>query len=246
MSVVDRLIRAVRAHVNDWIAQRQDPEKLLETAILELQDELVRLRQSVAQAIAVQKRTERQYHQAQVSAEDWHKRAQLALEKGDETLAREALTRRKPYLETARLFQEHLQQQGAVVDRLKQDLHTLESKIAEAKAKKDLYIARARAAKTSEQLHQVMNQLHPTGTGAALERMENRVQQLEAQAELAQWGGDAVEREFQALESTEEASVEEELTAIKTQLESQGPRSQSEYDRELEELRSRLNELGNG
>ncbi|MDJ1171867.1 PspA/IM30 family protein [Roseofilum sp. BLCC_M154] len=243
MSVVDRLIRAVRAQVNDWITQRQDPEKLLETAILELQDDLVSLRQSVAQAIAVQKRTERQYDRATRSAEDWHKRAELALEKQDETLAREALTRRKPYLETARLFQEHLQQQGVVVDRMKQDLRTLEGKIAEAKAKKDLYIARARAAKTSEQLHQVMNQLHPRGTLAALERMENKVHQLEAQAELAQWGQDPVEKEFQALESGEQNSVEEELTAIKTQLKSQGTRSESEYDRELEELRSRLNEL---
>lgn len=243
MSVVDRLIRAVRAQVNDWITQRQDPEKLLETAILELQDDLVRLRQSVAQAIAVQKRTERQYHQAARSAEDWHIRAQLALEQQDETLAREALTRRKPYLETARMFQQHLQQQGVVVDRMKQDLHALEAKIAEAKGKKELYIARARAAKTSEQLHQVMNQLNPRGTSAALERMENKVHQLEAQAELAQGGQDPLEREFQALESAEQNSVEEELTAIKTQLKSQGTRSQSEYDRELEELRSRLDEL---
>ncbi len=244
MSVVDRLFRAVRAQVNDWIVQRQDPEKLLETAILELQDDMVRLRQSVAQAIAVQKRTERQYHQATVSAEDWHKRAQLSLEKGDETLAREALTRRKPYLETARLFQEHLQQQGDVVDRMRNDLRTLEGKIAEAKAKKELYIARARAAKTSEQLHQVMNQLNPRGTSAALERMENKVQELEAQAQLSsEWGKDPVENQFQALESGTETSVEEELTAIKTQLKSQVPRSQSEYDRELEELRSRLNEL---
>jgi phage shock protein A len=126
---------------------------------------------------------------------------------------------------------------------MKQDLRTLEGKIAEAKAKKELYIARARAAKTSEQLHQVMNQLHPRGTLAALERMENKVNQLEAQAELAQWGQDRVEREFQALESAEQNSVEEELTAIKTQLKSQEPRSQSDYERELEELRSRLDEL---
>ncbi|HTL89334.1 MAG TPA: PspA/IM30 family protein, partial [Leptolyngbya sp.] len=115
MGLFDRIWRAIRANLNHLIGQMEDPEKILEQTVLDMQDDLIRLRQAVAQAIATQKRTERQASQARSTSEDWYRRAQLALQKGDENLAREALARRKSYVETANAMESQLSQQGSIV-----------------------------------------------------------------------------------------------------------------------------------
>jgi phage shock protein A len=136
MGLIDRILRVIRANLNSLIGQAEDPEKILEQAVEEMQQDLIQLRQAVAQAIATQKRTERQASQAQTTANDWYNRAQLALSNADENLAREALTRRKSYQETAKAMQAQLEQQASVVTKLKENMRTLESKISEAKTKK--------------------------------------------------------------------------------------------------------------
>lgn len=136
MGLFDRLGRVVRANLNSLISQAEDPEKILEQTVLDMQDDLIKLRQAVAQAIATQKRTERQCAQAQTNAEEWYRRAQLALQKGDELLARDALSRRKALQETAQALQAQVTQQTGIVTQLKQNMRTLESKLAEAKTKK--------------------------------------------------------------------------------------------------------------
>jgi phage shock protein A len=91
MGIFDRISRVVRANVNDMIDKAEDPEKVLEQSIREMGDDLVKMRQAVAQAIASQKRTEQQYQKNMAEANTWQQRAQLALTKGEESLAREAL-----------------------------------------------------------------------------------------------------------------------------------------------------------
>lgn len=222
MGLLDRISRVIRANINSLVGQAEDPEKILEQAVLDMQEELIQLRQAVAQAIATQKRTERQCSQAQSTADEWYRRAQLALQKGDDNLAREALTRRKSYQETADAMTTQLEQQSAVVTKLKQNMMTLESKISEAKTKKDLYVARARSAKASQQINDMMGRL---GTGSALsafERMEEKVLQLEAQSEaIAELGTDDLEKRFTALEGGRH-SVDDELAAMKAQMLSGG------------------------
>jgi len=149
MGLIDRILRVIRANLNNLIGQAEDPEKVLEQAVEEMQQDLIQLRQAVAQAIATQKRTERQAAQAETTAQEWYNRAQLALSNGDDNLAREALTRRKSYQETAKAMRTQLTQQSTVVSKLKENMRALESKISEAKTKKDLYIARARSAQAS-------------------------------------------------------------------------------------------------
>ncbi|MBD2329441.1 PspA/IM30 family protein [Alkalinema sp. FACHB-956] len=217
MGLVDRVWRLVRANVNDWIEKNEDPEKILEQAVADMQDDLVRMRQAVAQAIATQKRTERQVTHAELQSNEWYRRAQLALQKGDEALAREALTRRKSYQETAEAMAGQLQQQGSVVVQLKQNLQQLESKLIDAKTKKDMYIARARAAKTSQQLNDMLGGIGTSNAIQAFERMEEKVLQLEAQAEVsAELSTDQLEKKFQAL--GEASEIDQELVALKTQL----------------------------
>lgn len=217
MGLFDRILRVIRANLNHLITQAEDPEKILEQAVLDMQDDLIQLRQATAQAIATQKRTERQYSQAVTTSEEWYRRAQLALQSGEETLAREALTRRKTYQDTATAYKSQIDQQSVVVNQLKDNLRKLESKIADAKTRKDLYIARARSAKASQQINQVLGQVGTGSAMAAFERMEQKVLQMEAQAEaVAELSTDALEQRLAALGEADD--VEAELTAMKTQL----------------------------
>lgn len=217
MGLIDRILRVIRANLNALIGQAEDPEKILEQTVTDMQEDLIQLRQAVAQAIATQKRTERQAHQAQSTAEEWYRRAQLALQQANEPLAREALTKRKSYQETATAMTAQVEQQNTVVVRLKKDMQTLESKIAEAKTKKDMYIARARSAQASQRINDMLGGVNTSSSLSAFERMEEKVLQLEAQSEaIAELGTDDLQKKFASLESGND--IDAELAVMKAQL----------------------------
>jgi phage shock protein A len=261
MGLFDRISRVVRANLNDLVNKAEDPEKILEQSITDMQEDLVQLRQAVASAIATQKRTQTQYNQAESQSSQWQQRAQLALQKGDDTLAREALVRKKSHAETATTLKASLEQQSTQVESLKRNLIGLESKISEAKTKKDMLKARISAAKAQEQLNNTIGTLNTGSSMAAFDRMEEKVLQMEARAgasaELA-GSSNNLEEQFRLLEGS--GDVDDELAQMKAQLAggsvSQGQlpasgqtaaASSSEpstvVDAELEELRSQLNKI---
>lgn len=252
MGLFDRLSRVVRANINDLVSKAEDPEKVLEQAVVDMQEDLVQLRQAVARAIATQKRTEQQYNKNQSEANNWQQRAQLALSKGDENLAREALVRKKSFSDTATSLKTQLDAQSNQVATLKRSLIALESKISEAKTKKDMLKARANAAKAQKQLQESMNNIGTSSAMGAFERMEDKVMQIEAESETAaELGGTGIEQQFAQLEAS--SGVDDELAAMKAQL-SGGSVNQEALpsadaasapkdaiiDAELDELRSQL------
>jgi phage shock protein A len=257
MGLFDRIGRVVRANLNDLVSKAEDPEKILEQAIIEMQEDLIQLRQAVAQAIAQQKRSQQQYNQAQSQANQWQSRAQLALQKGDENLAREALQRKKGYVETANTLKTNMDQQSGQVESLKRNLLSLESKISEAKTKKNMLKARAQAAKANEQLNNVLGGINTGGATAAFDRMEEKVLQMEARSTAAaELTGSGLEEQFRELEAG--SDVDDELAAMKAQLAGAAPNqpqlqassdegsssaSQADVDRELEDLRNELNKM---
>ncbi|MFZ9173324.1 PspA/IM30 family protein, partial [Vulcanococcus sp.] len=172
MGFFDRLSRLVRANANAVVGAMEDPAKILDQSVADMQSDLVKLRQAVATAIASQKRIQNQAEQADAQAKTWYERAELALKKGEEDLAREALGRRKTCQDTATALQSQLQSQAGQVEQLKQSLVKLESKIAEAKTKKDMLKARAQAAQAQEQLQSAVGNLGTNSSMAAFERME--------------------------------------------------------------------------
>ena len=221
MGLVDRFFRVVRAGLNEALNGAEDPEKLLEQTAADMQENLLQLRQAVAVAIATQKRSERQYEQARTKAREFYNRAQSALEKGNEALAREALNRRQSYLETAQSVEGQLQQQRDSVQQLKANMRTLESKIAQARTQKDMYIARARSAKASQKLNEMMTQVN----GGTFDHIEDKILDMEAEAsaaaELSQLSQDSLEKKFAALESGQpptQNKVDSELAAMKARL----------------------------
>jgi len=255
MGLFDRIGRLVRANVNDIVNKAEDPEKVLEQSIIDMQEDLVQLRQAVASAIATQKRSQQQYNQAENQANQWYSRAQLALQKGDENLAKEALQRKKTYSETANTVKVSLDSQTAQVETLKRNLTALEGKISEAKAKKDMLKARMTAARTQEQLNNTIGSVNTSGAMAAFDRMEEKVLQMEARsqatAELA--GGGGLEEDFRKLEAS--SDIDDELAAMKAKLaggsvnqsqlpaSNQGSVEKSEVDSELEDLRKQLDKM---
>ncbi len=258
MGLFDRVSRVVRANLNAAVSAAEDPEKILDQALIDMQEDLVQLRQAVASAIASQKRMQQQYNQAQAEANNWQQRAQLALQKGDENLAREALTRRKVQLETATALKAQLDQQTATVDTLKRNLIALEGKISEAKTKKDMLKARASAAKANEQLQNTVGKLGTSTAMGAFERMEEKVLQMEARSQAAaELSGSTLEEQFRQLESG--SDVDAELEAMKAQLLSGSTTTQSQLpastptttdapkdtavDEELEKLKAQIDQL---
>jgi phage shock protein A len=216
MGLIDRTLRVIRANINSLINSTEDPEKILEKSVMEMQENLVLLRQAVAAAIASLKRTERQVIQANSTATEWYNRAQLALQQGNEPLAHAALTKRHSYQETYIALSEAKSQQTQIVDKLKKDMRTLELKIAEVKTKKDMYIARARSAQASVKLQEILGGVSTTSSLSAFERMEEKVLQLEALGEaIAVSSTDDLEKKFSSLESDD---VDSQLAQMKAQL----------------------------
>jgi phage shock protein A len=212
---MDRMLRVVRANVNSLITTAEDPEKVLEKAVVEMQENLLQMRQAVASAIATQKRTERQAAQAESTAQEWYRRAQLALQQNNE-----ALTKRHTYQETATALSQQRLQQAEIVDKLKKDMRTLELKIGEAKTKKDMYIARARSAEASVKLQEMLGGISSSSSLNAFERMEEKVIRLEAQSEvISLTSSNDLEKRFAVLESSDE--IDTELAAMKEYLNAQ-------------------------
>ncbi len=261
MGLLDRVSRVIRANLNSLVSSAEDPEKLLEQTVIDMQEDLMQLRQAVAQAIAAQKRLEQQFNQNQTQSTEWENRARLALQKGDENLAREALNRKKTYAETAVALKTQVDQSKTQATTLKQQMAALESKIAEAKTKKEMLTARARAAKATEQINRAIGSVDTTSAFSAFDRMEDKVLQLEAQSQaVAELAGDQLESQFAALESG--SDVDDELLRLKAELSGGGalpaastatgalPPAEAPadtvkpaaFDPELEELRTKLDQ----
>lgn len=229
MGLVDRFLRVAKGNVNAVLQNLEAPEKIMNQAVADMQQDLIKIRQTYASLTASQRRLIKQKQQASAVAEDWYGRAQLALERGKEDLAREALARRQQQIEIINELQPQIEGQAASLDKLYEGMGALEKKILEAKAKKDQYIARA---KTAESVTKVNDMIGAIGAGKtsmdAFRRMEEKVEALEAAAEasaemsglstLLPGGSDAftLEKEFLLLESS--SSVDEELARMKKNL----------------------------
>ena len=257
MGFFDRLSRLLRANLNDLVSKAEDPGKILDQSVADMQSDLVKLRTAVATAIASQKRIENQAQQAEAQSKTWYERAELALKKGEDDLAREALSHRKTYQDTATALNNQLSSQAGQVDALKKSLLALEGKIAQAKTKKDMLKARSQAAQAQEQLQSAVSGLGTNSAMAAFEQMEEKVLQQEARSQAAaELAGADLESQFASLEGSE---VDDELAALKNRLEgghaatpllaADSPTPQlepvkaAEVDAELEELKRSIDKL---
>jgi phage shock protein A len=258
MNMYDRFARVVKSNVNQVISNMEDPEKVLDQAVADMQNDLVKIRQSYAEIFATQKRSQKQKDEADAAAADWYKRAQLALEKGDEDLAKEALSRRQIQVEVADGLAATIEKQAVAIDKLYNSMTALDNKITDAKRQKDAMVARARTAKANTQVTDLLNAVGDNNSMEAFERMKEKVETMEAKAEIAgelaaSSSGSSVNLEdrFKALESGN--AVDDELAKMKAMKALPGAEAEagepkelpaevelSELDEEYEKLKKEL------
>jgi phage shock protein A len=214
MALLERVSTLVRANLNDLIDKAEDPEKMIKQVILDMQNQLLQVKTQVAIAIADQHLLEKKQKENEEAAADWMRRAELAVDKKQDDLARAAIDRSVSYKELAASFSEQVADQKVQVENLKSALGKLEQKLVEAQSKSDLLVARHRRARAVGKAADAGMAMGGESTIAAFDRMKNKVARGEAvsmaKAELA---ADDVADRLSALEK--EDAVEQLLIEIK-------------------------------
>lgn len=200
MGWLDRLGRGMRSQINSSFAKTEDPETILEKAVMEMEGQLIEIRRALAESIATLKSTERMAANQQQAAQKWYDRAKAFLIEGNEAQARDALLQRQSYQQRDRSLQEQIGQQKEIIGKLKQDLRKLEQKYTEAKTKKNHYVARLKAAIATQKMYEITG-VSGVGNDSVFEQIESKLLELEAQAELtAAPAKDSLEAKFATFE----------------------------------------------
>src|SRR5687768_13211491 len=135
MGIFARLATLIKSNLNDLISRSEDPEKMLNQVVLDMQNQLVEAKKQVAVSIADEKRLAKQAEQEAANAAEWERRAMIAIKAGDDNLAKEALSRKKEHDALATQLKDQWSKQKNAVEQLKNALRVLNTKIEEAKRK---------------------------------------------------------------------------------------------------------------
>ncbi|RLB62789.1 MAG: PspA/IM30 family protein [Deltaproteobacteria bacterium] len=221
MGIFARLAALIKSNLNDLISSAEDPEKMLNQVVIEMATQLIEAKKQVAVSIADEKRLAKQAEAEAAKAAEWARRAMMAVRAGDDALAMEALQRKKEHEGLAATFKDQWSKQKKQVDQLKMALRLLNNKIEEAKRKKQMLIAQKRRAEAQKKIQETMSGLNNASAFETFERMENKIQQIEAEAEAAselaeEYSGDTLEHKFGKMEQT--MGAEDDLLALKREM----------------------------
>ena len=180
MALLERVATLVRANLNDLIDKAEDPEKLIKQVILDMQNQLLQVKTQVAISIADQHLLLKKQQENEAAAEEWIRKAELAVDKKQDDLARAALERSMTAKNVGSSFAEQVADQTAQVENLKTALRKLEMKLAEAQSKCDVLIAQHRRARALTRASDARIQMGDTSKSAAFDRVKDKVQHVEA------------------------------------------------------------------
>lgn len=214
VSLLNRIRNIVRANANDMLNRAEDPEKALEQMITDMSQDLVKVRQAAALAISAQERLQAEYDQRRQAVQEWQRRAELAVDKGDDELAKQALSRKLQYQHEADQLKTSLDAQSVHIDELRTNVQALDNRVQQAVLQRQQLVARYRTAEATRTLEE---QTSNTGRlSTSMGELENRTVDAEAQAaayhELSR---DPLEERFTQLEAG--PTVDDELATLKKQ-----------------------------
>ena len=205
MALLERVATLIRANLNDLIDKAEEPETMIRQVILDMENQLMQVKTQVAISIADQHMLERKLRESQESEQQWLKRAEMALQKEDDGLARAAAERALGFRSIAEGFSQQVEDQKTQVENLKTALLSLQQKLAEAKSKSDLLIAQRRRSRALQKASHAGRAIGDHANSAAFERMKRKTQHAESAAQAAsELGGENIDRRFAALESDSE------------------------------------------
>jgi phage shock protein A len=216
MGVFTRLKDIVNSNLNAMLDAAEDPEKLIRLMAQEMEDTLVEVKANCAGAIAARKKAERAAAAAQAAVGEWEDRARLAIDKGREELAREALREKKRFAEQAEAFKREVAACEEIVAQYKQDIAAVEEKLNAAREKHRLLAQRHTRARNHKQAQTTLRRAGSLEALARFDKLENRIERMEAEASLVNYAASA--------------SLVEQLEAL---------RGEDQIEKELEELKRR-------
>jgi phage shock protein A len=223
MGIFGRMGTVIKANLNDLISRAEDPEKMLNQMMIDMKETLVEAKRQVAVVIADEKRLKLQYESERAQAQEWEKKAMLAVRAGDDNLAKEALARKAEHENLAAEYMKQWEAQKAAADQLRDSLRALNKKIEEAGRKKNLLIAKKKRAEAQKTIHHTMAGLSDTSAFDTFERMAQKIEQAEAEAqaaaELSATSQEAsLEEKFRKLEQEKGPDVDDALAALKAKM----------------------------
>src|SRR3954464_6765030 len=224
MGIFDRFSALLKSNINDLISRAEDPEKMLTQILVDMRGQLVKAKQQVASAIADEKRLRDQADAEFKQAQDWERRAMLAIQEGRDDLAKQALVRQAEHTGHGEQLQATWEQHRLETEKLKNQLRDLNDKIEEAKRKKNLLLARQRRAQAQKRIAETMSSMSEKSAFEAFARMEERIEtnerQLKASMEIEEeFTGDRLQQDFKALEKGAAAgTVDVQLMALKQKM----------------------------
>ena len=178
MPLLDRVTTLIKANINDLVEKAEDPEKLLKQLLLDMQNQFMQVKTQVAIAIADQHLLERKQQENLDAQKEWLRKAELAVKKNEEDLARIAVERSLSYENAARNFAQQIEDQAHQVHILRDALHRLEQKMTEIRARAELLIAQHRRARLA--IRAGTANMKDFDTDAAFLRLESRVSEADA------------------------------------------------------------------
>jgi phage shock protein A len=205
MALLERVSTLIRANLNDLVDKAEDPEKMIKQVILDMQNQLLQVKTQVAISIADQHVLEKRLQENEENERQWRRRAELAVDKGDDPLARAALERAMSHQTTAASFQQQVEDQKTQVENLKSALLKLQQKLVEAEAKSDMLIAQHRRSRALGKATDAGLTMGDDSRSAAFDRMKDKVRHGEATAQArSELLSDDVEDRFASLEKQQE------------------------------------------
>lgn len=218
-SIFDRMSTIIRANINDLLDRAEDPEKMLNQILRDMETAMGDARIQVRDMLAQQKMLEADVKRVSDLRDEWQRKAELAVGQGRDDLAREALKRKNDYAAQDDVLQAQLTDQQALVNKLKGDLVQLESKYEDAKRQKDTLIARQKAARAREQMADTASKIKeiPDYSGE-FGRFEQRIREQEARAQASMEMADARHAADKEFEELADPAIEDELAALKAKV----------------------------
>ena len=215
MGIFTRFKDIVASNMSAMLDKAEDPEKLIKLMIREMEDTLIEIKSSCANAIANQKKVQRFLDDIEGKEDFWAQKAELAVKKGKDALARQALQEKRRYTQRVEAVEMELTELSVIIEQHRDDIQELESKLKSAREKQRILVQRHIRARGKKRVQEEIRRADSVEVMQKFEELENHIERMEAEADLVNYGRHStLEEEFDVLEADDD--IEAELNKLKS------------------------------
>ena len=215
MGIFTRFRDIVSANINAMLDRAEDPEKLIKLMIREMEDTLVELKSACAGTLASRKKVSRQLEEILDREAFWDQKAALAVSKGRDDLARQALLEKRRFAQRAEAVEQELDELQSIVGQYQDDIQELENKLKSAREKQRMLVQRHIRAQRKKKAHEEIRRMDSAQVMQKFDEMESHIERMEAEADLVNYGRKSgLEEAFEELSADDD--IERQLQALKS------------------------------